>query len=134
MSFKISGKATIFKDEKGVCRVSVSNNELQENGEEKTIFMRINVGFKKGVEIKNRTKINVTDGFITFFRIPTGMTTEDGQPMYRKYPKLMIMDFEIIEDGIEEDLNSGNYYNDTSDNYGNTYLDDSFSINDDLPF
>jgi len=130
---KIFGKATVFKDEKGTCRISISNNELQEDGKEKERFMRIIVGFKKGVEIKNMTKINVTDGFITFFRISTGETTVSGEPIYKKFPKLMIMDFEILEEGTDEVFKKDNYNEDKDNVFENYYSESSFNSND-LPF
>lgn len=131
----IIGQATILKDDKGTYKIAIANKEMQENGEEQTIFMRINVGFRKGIEIKNKTKINITNGFLTFFRIDTGEVYEDGTPIYRKFPKIMVMDFEVIEEGIDEVYQSKDYSNNQSnfgdDIFGGYYPDTS---NDELPF
>ena len=133
----ISGEARILKDDRGVYKTTlVSTDSNKETGEEEKIFMKINVGFKKGVEVKNKTKINITNGFITFFRIDTGEVREDGKPDYKYFPKLVIMDFEVIEDGIDEVYSSkpkkaseSNFSNDTFGGYyPDTYSEDT------LPF
>lgn len=131
---QITGQATIFKNDKGVCKLSIMNKEIQ-NGEEKAIFMPINVGFKKGVEVKNKTKIDIKDGFLTFFKIATGEYYEDGNPVCKKFPKIMVMDFEVLEEGIDEVQQSKEYSNNTQSNisddvFGGYYPDNT----DDLPF
>lgn len=126
----ITGQATILKDDKGTYKIAILNKEIQENGEEQPIFMRINVGFKKGVEVKNKTKIDIKNGFLTFFRIATGNTYENGVPEYRKFPKIMVMDFEIVEEGTDEVYHSKEYSNLPSNNNANEF----YSSDDDLPF
>lgn len=131
---QIIGQATIFKNDKGTYKLSIMNKEMQEDGTEKNIFMPINVGFRKGIEIKNKTKINIKDAFLTFFQIDTGDTYEDGTTIYKKYPKIMIMEFEIVEEGIDEVQKSRNY-----SNTQNNFSDDVFggyemSSIDELPF
>lgn len=106
---KVTDKATIFKNDKGVYKACIAKKDINENGEEVTEFMNIHVGFRKGVEVKHKTKINIKDGFLTFFKIPTGNTYEDGTPEYRKYPKVMIMDFEVLEDGVDEPYHAREY-------------------------
>ena len=133
----ISGEARILKDDRGIYKTTLVNTDInKETGEEEKMFMKINVGFKKGVEVKNKTKINITNGFITFFRIDTGEIREDGKPDYKYFPKLVIMDFEIVEDGIDEvysskskkTIESDSNDNDISEFYPDTYSDDE------LPF
>ena len=103
----ISGEARILKDDRGVYKTTLVNTDTnKETGEEEKIFMKINVGFKKGFEVKNKTKINITNGFITFFRIDTREVKEDGKTDYKYFPKLVIMDFEIVEDGVDEVMSS----------------------------
>lgn len=131
---QITGQATIFKNDKGVYKLSVMNKEIQD-GEEKTVFMPINVSFKKGVEVKNKTKIDIKDGFLTFFKIDTGEVYDDGNPIYKKFPKIKVMDFEVIEEGIDEVQQSKEYSNNTQSNisddvFGGYYPDNT----DDLPF
>lgn len=129
----ISGQVTIFKNDKGIYKLSITNKELQENGEEKTIYMQINVGFRKGVEVKNKTKIDIKDGFLTFFKIDSGELTEDGKPIYRKFPKAMIMDFDVIEEGTDEVYHSKDYSN-TQNNSDTGYFSGTYANDDDLPF
>ncbi len=106
---KVTDKATIFKNDKGVYKACIAKKDINENGEEVTEFMNIHVGFRKGVEVKHKTKINIKDGFLTFFKIQTGNTYEDGKPEYRKFPKIMVMDFEVLEEGVDEPVHSRDY-------------------------
>lgn len=130
----LSGQTTIFKNDKGIYKLSIASKELQENGEEKTVYMQINVGFRKGIEVKNKTKINIKDGFLTFFKIDTGELTEEGKPIYKKFPKAMIMDFDVIEEGINETYHSKDHIdtqnNISDDVFGGYYSESS----DELPF
>ena len=129
----ITGQATIFKNDKGVYKLSVSNKEMQEDGTEKNIYMQIHVGFKKGTEIKNKTKIDIKDGFLTFFQINTGETYEDGNPIYVKFPKIIVLDFDIIEDGVDEVQQSRDYSN-LQNNVNDNGLGEYYPNTDDLPF
>ena len=129
---QVTGQATILKNDKGIYKISVVNKETNDNGEEKSIFMQINVGFRRGVELKNKTKINVTDGFLTFFRIKTDELNENGEPIYRKFPKIFILDFEVLEDGIDEVYQTKDYK--TLQNDSNANHDVFFGDDDDLPF
>ena len=131
----INGQVTIFKNDKGIYKLPITNKEIQENGEEKTIYMQINVGFRKGVEVKNKTKINIKDGFLTFFKIDSGEVTEGGKPIFKKFPKVMVMDFDVIEEGTDEVYHSKDYSNKqhsfSDDAFGGYYSDNS---DDELPF
>ena len=132
----ISGEARILKDDRGIYKTTLATKVIDENGEEKTIFTKVNVGFKKGVEVKNKTKINITNGFLTFFRIPTEETKEDGTAINKDFLKIVILDFEVIEDGIDEVMSSkpkkaveSNFSDDTFGGYyPDTYSEDT------LPF
>ena len=131
----INGQVTIFKNDKGIYKVPITNKEIQENGEEKTIYMQINVGFRKGVEVKNKTKINIKDGFLTFFKIDSGEVTEDGKPIFKKFPKVMVMDFDVIEEGTDEVYHSKDYSNTQSDsNFSEDSTGMYYSDTDELPF
>lgn len=129
----ISGETRILKDDRGVYKTTLVTSETnKETGEEEKVFMKINVGFRKGVEVKNKTKINVKEGFISFFRVDTGDFYEDGRPIYKYFPKFIVMDFDIVEDGVDE-VQQTKDYSGTSNNFS----DDSFggySNSDDLPF
>lgn len=134
MSIQVIGQVTILKDDKNRYRIGISNKEIKD-GEEQTIFMRVTVGFKKGIEVKNKTKIDIKNGFLTFFRIETGNLKEDGTPERKDFPKIMIMDFDIIEDGVDEVFHTKDYTQKNSiveNEYGGYYgFGDS---SDDLPF
>lgn len=130
----ILGEARILKDDRGVYKTTLVNTESnKETGEEEKIFMKINVGFRKGVELKNKTKINIKDGFLTFFRMATGNTYEDGKLEYKKFPKIMIMDFEVLEEGTDEPCHSKDY-SDTQSNSNEDTTSEFYPSEDELPF
>jgi hypothetical protein len=79
---KITGETMIFKNDIGYS-TSISNKK--EDGTYEN--MSISVNFRKGVEIPNKTKINITDGFLSFYK-----TKND-----EKRLKLVVMDFETNE-------------------------------------
>ena len=132
----ISGEARILKDDRGIYKTTLATKIIDENGEEKTIFTKLNVGLRKGVELKNKTKINIKDGFLTFFGIPTEETREDGTTINKDFLKIVILDFEIVEDGVDEVYSSkpkkaveSNFSDDTFGGYyPDAYLEDT------LPF
>jgi len=127
----ITGEMRILKDDRGVYKTTLVTTETNRTtNEEEKIFMKINAGFRRGVELKNKTKINVKEGFITFFRIATNETYEDGKPIYKYFPKIMIMDFDIVEDGVDEVQQTKEYSNESYSN-----IDEIFTTPvDDLPF
>lgn len=130
----ISGETRILKDDKGVYKTTLVTKEINaETNEEESIFMKIHVGFRKGVDVKNKTKIIIKDGFITFFRIATGNTYDNGTPEYKYYPKLIIMDFDIIEDGVDENQPSKKYSNVQND-FDEEGINGYYSGSDELPF
>lgn len=126
----LTGRATILKDDKGVYKIAVANKEFK-NDEEQTIFMRINVGFKKGVEVKHKTKIEIKNGFLTFFRIPTGNTYANGEQEYKKYPKIIILDFDVLEEGVDGVEQTKDYSKAEKNNTKNDFWTED---DDDLPF
>ena len=75
------------------------------------------MGFRKGVELDNFTKINIKDGFLTHY----SYQNEDGETI-KKF-KIMVMDFDVIET-----YSNNNTENTTSDEMSDIYPDD------DLPF
>lgn len=79
---KITGETTIFKNDNGSYSTSISNKTMDGKYE----YMSISVTLKKGIEIENKTKINILDGFLSFYK------TKDGLPKI----KLVIMDFEYL--------------------------------------
>ena len=88
----ITGKTMIFKSEYGYS--TAISNKNQEGQYDK---MYISVQLPKGIELENKTMIDITKGFITFYK------TKDGLPKI----KLVIMDFnteEKQEDYTQDDL------------------------------
>lgn len=128
----VTGETRILKDDRGVYKTTLASKEFNvETNEEESIFMKINVGFRKGIELKHKTKINIKDGFLTLFRVPTGNTYEDGNKEYRYFPKLIVLDFDIVEDGVDEVYSKKDYSN--NQNSSNEFDYYSGTI-DDLPF
>lgn len=80
----ITGKTMIFKSDKGYS-TSISNKK--EDGTYENMYLTIN--FKKGVELENQTKIDIKNGFFSFY------TNKEG----RKIPKIIVTEFET--DSIE---------------------------------
>lgn len=127
----ITGEMRILKDDRGVYKTTLVTTETNRTtNEEEKIFMKINAGFRRGVELKNKTKINVKEGFMTFFRIATNETYEDGKPIYKYFPKIMIMDFDIVEDGVDEVQQTKEYSNESYSNINEIFT----TPVDDLPF
>jgi hypothetical protein len=84
---KITGETMIFKNDIGYS-TSISNKK--EDGTYEN--MSISVNFRKGVELENKTKINITDGFLSFYK-----TKND-----EKRLKLVVMDYETNEIPFKE--------------------------------
>ena len=81
---------TIYKDEQGRYNIYIKGTEIQENGETKDIFMRKKVQFKNGVEVKNRSKIEVIKGWTSCYRIKTNELNDKGEPKYKYLDKYFI--------------------------------------------
>ena len=131
MSFNVKNEqVTIFKNERGINFAYVTNKEQDENGEPYFTYARINIKFRKGVEVKNRTKIRINDGFLTFY--------QSGKEIKRNYFKIVVMDFDVLEDGIDEPYTY--QVKGQNNEKSNTDFDnfDNFDIyggeDDDLPF
>ena len=93
---------TIYKDEQGKYNIYMKGTEIQENGETKDIFMRKKVQFKNGVDLKNRSKIEVIKGWTSCYRIKTDELTEEGKPKYKYFDKYFISEFNLLEEGVDE--------------------------------
>lgn len=75
----INGKTMIFKNEYGYS-TSISNKTKEGQYES----MYITAQLPKGTELENRTRINVTKGFISFYKNKNGLAV----------PKFVIQEFE----------------------------------------
>ena len=97
-----TSKLTIYKDESSRYKIYIKGTETKENGEVQDVFMAKKVQFKNGVEVKNRSVIEVTKGWTTCYRIKTDEVTEDGKPKYKYFDKYFISEFNLLEEGVDE--------------------------------
>lgn len=88
MSLKVTGEIYVFKNDKGAYSTSISKKN--EDGTYEN--MRISVNFRKGTELENKTKINVTNGFLSFWK------NNQGLPQL----KLVVLDFENLTNTTNE--------------------------------
>ena len=88
MSIRITGETTIFKNDKGFYSTGISNKNM--DGTYENAY--ISVQFKKGTEIENKTKINITNGFMSFFK------GQDGKPVF----KIVVLEFTQPGDAKED--------------------------------
>ena len=88
MSLKITGETTIFKNDKGYYSTGVSTKLM--DGSYDNAY--ITVQFKKGTDIENKTKINITNGFMSFYK------TQDGKPIF----KIVVLEFTQVGDAKED--------------------------------
>lgn len=95
MGIRIAGdNVMIFKNEKGGYSTGISNKLL--DGTYQNAY--IQVQFKKGIELENKTRINIKDGFLSFFK------TQEGNVVY----KIIILDFEQEGDAKEPETSYDN--------------------------
>lgn len=83
----ISGETMIFKNDRGYS-TTISNKK--EDGSYENMFIPVN--FRKGIELPNKTKINVINGFLSFYK------TKDGLAKV----KMVITEFEQEDNGQYE--------------------------------
>lgn len=60
------------------------------------------VQFRKGIELKNKSVIEVTKGWLSCYRIPTEELNENGKPKYKYFDKLFVSEFNLLEEGTDE--------------------------------
>lgn len=119
---------TIYKDEQGKYKTYIKGTETQENGEVKDIYMSKKVQFRKGIEVKNKSKIEVLKGWSSCYRIKTDELNEQGKPKYLYFDKYFISEFNLLEDGVDEPVKAKQQTQSTQEDF-------SFSVSDDdLPF
>ena len=100
---QIRGETMIFVNEQGGYSTTISNKK--QDGAYDNMYIAVN--FKKDVAVKNKTKIDITNGFLSFYKTRDGLSK----------PKIVVMDFEIKKQ--TEDKQEENKYE---------------PMNDDLPF
>ena len=99
---KEPSKLTIYKDEQGRYKIYIKGIETKEDVETQDIFMSKKVQFKNGVEVKNRSVIEVIKGWTSCYRIKQDELTEDGKPKYKYFDKYFISEFNLLEEGTDE--------------------------------
>ena len=119
---------TIYKDDQGKYKTYIKGTETQEDGEVKDIFMSKKIQFKNGVEVKNRSKIEVVKGWSNCYRIKTDELTEEGKPKYKYFDKYFISEFKLLEDGVDEPMHNKQQSQPKQEDFSFVPTDD------DLPF
>ena len=99
---KLTGDFMIFKGEYGY---STAISKKNENGTYSKMYLSIQL--PKGTELENKTKINITNGFLTFYETKAGLPK----------PKIVVMQFESEYKEQPEDI-----------------TDDIMSFDGELPF
>ena len=119
---------TIYKDEQGKFKTYIKGTETQEDGSIKDIYMSKKVQFKKGIEVKNKSRIEVVKGWSSCYRIKTDELTEEGKPKYKYFDKYFISEFNLLEEGVDEPQKQRQQKQAKQEDF-------SFSLSDDdLPF
>lgn len=87
----ITGKTMIFKNTYGYS-TAISKKDKEGNYEK----MYVQVQFPKDIELENKTMINITKSFLSFYKTKIGLAQ----------PKIVVMDFEFakLNDNEENEL------------------------------
>lgn len=85
LNSNFSGETMIFKNDKGFYSTGMSKKN--QDGTYANAY--ISVGFKKGVNLPNKTKINIKNGFLTFDQYE-----RDGSKITNL--KIFVTDFETV--------------------------------------
>ena len=80
---RVIGETMIFKNNIGYS-TTISNKKTDGTYDN----LIINVSFPKGTEIENKTKINILNGFLSYYKNKVGL------PLI----KLVVMDYELIDE------------------------------------
>lgn len=95
-------RLTIYKDEQERYKTYIKGEELKEDGSKEDIFMSKKVAFRRNVDLKNKSVIEVVKGWSSCYRIKTDETYENGKPKYKYYDKYFISEFNLLEEGVDE--------------------------------
>src|SRR5574344_1431591 len=88
----ITGKIKVFKKDKGFYSTSI-NNKKQDGTYE---YMYVSVQFHKGIEVENKSEINIISGFLSF----NSYKTKNGEE--KKELKIVVQDFTTKEEDAQE--------------------------------
>ena len=95
----ITGKTMIFKNDYGY---TTSINKKNQNGEYERMY--ISIQLPKGVEVENKTMIDIKEGFLSFYN------TKDGLPKLKiVVMKISTEDLDYEKQEREAIQNEGNY-------------------------
>lgn len=106
----ITGKTMIFKSEYGY-----STTISKKNQDEKYERMYVSVQLPKNIELENKTVIEITNGFLSFFKTKDGLS------------KIKIVVMEFITDEEQKYIQEERQSIQNEENY-------EISSSDDLPF
>ena len=113
---KVIGEIMLFKNDFGYS-TSISNKKQDGTYDNMAISVQFRKGDMDAQKIPNKTKINIKDGFLSFYNSTAG----------DKKVKLVILDYEIAESSKNE--NVGN-----EDPFTKPDIDVVDDYTDDLPF
>ena len=103
MSINVTGKnVTIFRHDKGMnstYSTGISFKKMDGSYENAYVLVQ----FKKGVELESQTKIDITNGFLSFFK------NQEGNPVF----KIVVLEFTQHGDAKEPEPEVG--YADNND-------------------
>jgi hypothetical protein len=85
---KFTGEVTVYKSQKGFYSVSISN-KLMDGTYDNAFFP---IQFKKDVVLENKTDINITNGWLKFYR------DKDKNPVFQ----IMALEFTQVGDAVED--------------------------------
>lgn len=97
-----TSKLTIYKDEQGRYKTYIKSTTTKENRETEDTYMSKKVMFRKGVELKNKSVIEVTKGWLSPYKIKTDELNENEKPKYKYFDKLFVSEFNLLEEGTDE--------------------------------
>ena len=123
-----ASKLTIYKDEQGRYKTYIKSTTTKENGETEDTYMSKKVMFRKGVEVKNKSVIEVVKGWLSPYKIKIDEVNENGNPKYKYFDKIFVSEFNLLEEGIDEVQKTKQAKQETQDNFEFNYT------NDELPF
>lgn len=92
----ITGQTLIFRNEFGY---STSISRKNQDGEYEKMYLSVQL--PKGVKLENKTKINITKGFLSFYNDKNGLSK----------PKIVVMEYQTDEEAQEREAiqNEQNY-------------------------
>ncbi len=95
-------KLKIYKDEQGKYKTYIKSTTTNENGKKEDTYMSKKVMFRKGVELKNKSVIEVTKGWLSPYKIKTDELNENGKPKYKYFDKIFVSEFNLLKEGTDE--------------------------------